>query len=156
MKTTIAAGLLLLSAPLAAQAQGYFGAGIGESRLDDRSDTAVKVFGGYQFNPNFAIEGGYHDLGKARSADVTALEASFVGSWELGNRYALLGRIGVYRSETSGFGTNLGPVFGLGASYDLTRNATFRLEWQRFDKLGPDTLPQLDIDVLSIGALYRF
>ena len=156
MKTTLVAALLVLSAPLTAQAQAYVGAGIGESRLDGRSDTAAKMFGGYQFNPAFAIEAGYHDLGAARSASVTALEASFLGSWELGNRFALLGRVGVYRAETSGFGTNLGPVLGLGASYELTRNASFRLEWQRFDNLGPQTLPKFDIDILSIAALYRF
>ena len=116
----------------------------------------MKFFGGYQFQPGFAIEAGYHDLGKVRSASVTAVDLSFVGSWELGNRFALLGRIGVYRADTSGAGTNLGPLLGLGASYELTRNAAFRLEWQRYDKLGPDTVPALDIDVLSIGALYRF
>ena len=148
--------LILLAAPSIASAQAYVGAAIGEAKLDDRHDTAVKFFGGYQFKPSFAIEAGYHDLGKVRSASVTAFDLSFVGSWELGNRYALLGRIGVYRADTSGAGTNLGPLLGLGASYELTRSASFRLEWQRYDKLGPDTLPALDIDVLSIGALYRF
>ena len=148
--------LVLLAAPGIASAQGYVGAAIGEAKLDERHDTAVKVFGGYQFQPSFAIEGGYHDLGKVRSASVTAFDVSFVGSWELGNRFAILGRIGAYRADTSDAGTNLGPLFGLGASYELTRSAAFRLEWQRYDKLGPDTMPALDIDVVSLGALYRF
>ena len=147
---------ILLAAPAIARAQAYVGAGIGESKLDDRNDTAAKLFGGYQFQPNFAIEAGYQDLGGARSASVTAFDLSFVGSWELGNRFTLLGRIGAYRADTSGAGTNFGPLFGLGMGYELTRNASFRLEWQRYDKLGPDTLPALDIDVFSIGALYRF
>lgn len=152
--------LALLAACPAAWAQGYFGAAIGESRLDSTTDTAAKGFGGYQFTPNLAIEAGYQDLGSVsiagRSAGITALDLSFVGSWELGNRYALLGRVGAYRADTSGGGTNLGPIFGLGVSYQLTPSASFRLEWQRYDKLGPDTQPSLDIDVLSIGALYRF
>ncbi len=148
--------LALLAAPGIAAAQGYVGASIGESKLDDHNDTAVKLLAGYQFQRNFALEGGYADLGSVRDASVTALDVSFVASWELGNRYALLGRIGAYRADASGAGTNLGPLFGLGASYELTRNATFRLEWVRYDKLGPDTRPALDIDVLSIGALYRF
>ena len=146
--------LVLVASP--AWAQGYFGAAIGQSDLDGRKETAVRGFGGFQFSPNFAIEGGYQDLGSVRSASITALDLSFVGSWELGNRFALLGRVGVYRADTSGGGTNLGPIFGLGVGYELTHRASFRLEWQRYDKLGPDKQPSLDIDVLSIGALYRF
>ncbi|MBV9189120.1 MAG: outer membrane beta-barrel protein, partial [Betaproteobacteria bacterium] len=150
--------LLMVAGP--AWAQGYFGASIGQSDLEGRTDTAARGFGGYQFKPSFAMEGGYQALGTAdrngRSASISAIDFGFVGSWELGNRYALLGRVGAYRAETSGFGTNLGPIFGVGVSYDMTHNATFRLEWTRYDKLGPDTYPNLDIDVLSIGAVYRF
>jgi len=157
MKALLVA-LLMMAGP--AWAQGYFGASIGQSNLDGRTDTSARGFGGYQFKPNFAIEGGYQALGTAdrngRSSSISAIDVGFLGSWELGNRYALLGRVGVYRADTSGFGTNLGPIFGVGMSYDLTRNATFRLEWTRYDKLGPDTYPNLDIDVLSIGAVYRF
>lgn len=150
--------LLFVASP--AWAQGYFGAAIGQSDLHTEKDTAVRGFGGYRFTPNFAIEAGYHDLGSAsiagRTPSISALDLSFVGSWELGNRYAVLGRVGVYRADTSGGGTNLGPLFGLGVSYELTHSASFRLEWLRYDKLGPDTQPSLDVDVISIGALYRF
>src|SRR5690242_14187948 len=31
---------------------------------DDDSATGYKLFGGYQFNPNFALEGGYFSLGR--------------------------------------------------------------------------------------------
>ena len=156
------AGAFLIGTLAAAPAwsQAYVGAAIGQSDLDRTTDTAVKAFGGYQFKPGFAIEGGYQTLGSVtiagRSADISAFDVGFIGAWELGNRFALLGRVGVYRAETSGGGTNLGPVFGLGVSYELTHSAAFRLEWQRFDKLGPDTQPSLDIDVISIGALFRF
>jgi OOP family OmpA-OmpF porin len=150
--------LAIIASP--AWAQGYFGVAIGQSTLDSTDDTAVKGFGGYRFTPNFALEAGYQDLGgvarSGRSASITAFDLSFIGAWELGNRFALLGRIGAYRAETSSFGTNVGPILGLGLSYDLTRHATFRLEWQRYDKLGPDTQPALDIDVLSMAAIYRF
>ena len=150
--------LLMVASP--AWAQGYVGASVGESKLEDFNDTASRVFGGYQFQPNFAMEAGYQDLGSVtasgHAATVTAFDFTFVGSWEMGNRFALLGRVGMYRSSTSGVGTNLGPVFGVGMSYELTRNASFRLEWQRFASLGTDTNPKLDIDVVSVGALYRF
>jgi len=41
--------------------------GVGRTSIsisDDNSDTAYKLFGGYQFNKNFALEGGYFDLGQ--------------------------------------------------------------------------------------------
>ena len=154
--------LLLILAMMAspAWAQGYFGIAIGQSTLDSTDDTAVKGFAGYQFTPSFAIEAGYQDLGgitrNGRSANITAYDLSFVGAWPLGNRFALLGRVGAYHAETSSSGTNVGPILGLGLSYDLTRNATFRLDWQRYDKLGPETQPKLDIDVISAAAIYRF
>ena len=152
------AAILFIAAP--AWAQGYFCASIGQSKLESTTDTAARGFAGYQFTPNFSMEGGYQALGSAsnngRSASIAAFDFTFLGAWEIGNRYALLGRVGVYRAETSGFGTNLGPIFGLGVSYDLTRNATFRLEWMRYDQLGPDTFPGLEVDVLSLGAVYRF
>lgn len=150
--------LAMIASP--AWAQGYFGAAIGQSTLDSTDDTAVKGFGGYWFTPRFAIEAGYQDLGGisvgGRNASITAYDLSFLGALALGNRFALLGRVGAYHAETSSFGTNVGPILGLGLSYDLTRHATFRLEWQRYDKLGPDTQSKLDIDVISAAAVYRF
>jgi OOP family OmpA-OmpF porin len=143
-----------------AWAQGYFGAAIGQSTLASTDDTAVKGFGGYQFTPNFAIEAGYQDLGgvsrNGLHASITAFDLSFIGAWELGNRFALLGRIGAYRANTSDAGTNVGPIFGFGGRYALTQNAAFRLEWQRYARLGPQTQATLNVDVLSIGAVYRF
>src|SRR6267142_2306337 len=53
-------------------------------------------------------------------------------------------------------GSDLGPTFGLGAGFALTRNAALRAEWQRFAKLGPGTAPEMNIDVVYVGALYRF
>ena len=34
------------------------------SITDDNRDTGYKIFGGYQINKNFALEGGYFNLGK--------------------------------------------------------------------------------------------
>lgn len=58
-----------------AYAGGYFGAGLGQSSADvgqyygpsvsvSDTDTAFKIFGGYEFNENIAIEGGYTYLGE--------------------------------------------------------------------------------------------
>ena len=75
----VAMALGLISMPaLAADDQGFYaGAGIGELSVDfegdldesplsfDDGDTAFRVFGGWQFNENFGLEGGYIDGGTA-------------------------------------------------------------------------------------------
>lgn len=90
--TTLNATVLamaLLNAPLLAYAAGpYVGASVGQAWVDasageieaafasddgfvasgttiDDTDTGWKAFVGYRFNPFFALEGGYVDLGKA-------------------------------------------------------------------------------------------
>jgi OmpA-OmpF porin, OOP family len=87
---------------------------VGVTRLDD-SSTAWKVFGGYQFTRNWAVELAYTDLGKF-STDanvvggvgvVAATEyaevkpncwsLSAVGILPLGNNFSLLGKAGVCR-----------------------------------------------------------
>src|ERR1700690_2075964 len=41
------------------------GAGFTSTTItDDNRDTGYKLFGGYKVNKNFALEGGYFDLGK--------------------------------------------------------------------------------------------
>ena len=69
---------LALTAAMAAQADVqpgfYMGAGFGSTKIDDDgfddidfddSDVGFKLFGGYSFNQNFAIEATYFDLGEA-------------------------------------------------------------------------------------------
>src|SRR3989304_5933084 len=44
---------------------GLLGRGFARTSIsDDDRDTGYKLFGGYKFNKNFALEGGYFDLGK--------------------------------------------------------------------------------------------
>ena len=52
--------------------------------------------------------------------------------------------------------TNYGPTFGVGLQFDLNRNLALRAEGQRYPSVGGSTLPRTDIDVMSLGALWRF
>ncbi len=149
----------------------------------DDKDTAFKLFGGYQINRNFAVEAAYNDFGKAKAngtisgvsvdatAEATAWELTAIGSWPIANRFAVYGKLGVYYGDlksnataTSGGATGTGSAkdtntdltFGLGASFDLTRNVSLRAEWQRFNDMGGNDTGKSDVDMLSIGALYRF
>src|SRR5882762_8840584 len=98
----VAAGIgLALAIPPGASAQDspwYIGGSIGQSRVKldtdglsrdlaaagmantgfsgNETDTGFKLFGGYRFHPNFAVEGGYAELGKfSASGTLTTLRS---------------------------------------------------------------------------------
>ena len=86
------------------QAQGFT-----TTSIDDRDrSTGFKLYGGYQFSPHFALEGGYFDLGKfgytantipTGSLDgemrVRGLNLDLVGTLPLTGKLSALGRVGV-------------------------------------------------------------
>jgi len=90
-------------------------AGVTFTQSKDENDTGWKIFGGYNFNPNFAIEGGYVDLGKFNlSANITApISAAFsadikfsgpfldlVGIWPVAENFSLYAKGGgIYASS---------------------------------------------------------
>jgi OOP family OmpA-OmpF porin len=171
---------------------GYFGASIGQAYYRHscdgapagitcaNNDTGARLFAGYQFKPRFAMEVGFHTLGTAaaqgngpalvtQTAEVTAIDFVFVGSWALANRFSLLSKLGVYTGKVSvdatpasgasrGWQSNRTTdiTYGLGASYALTQHADFRFEWQHLGHFGTGSAPELDVHLFSLGALYRF
>lgn len=96
----------------------------------DRSATGWKLFGGYTFNANLALEAAYVDLGRTDvHATVTAVNGNaiaatpvnghfkanrggyldVVGSWPLNDSVSVFGKLGAYslRSELSASGNGL-------------------------------------------------
>jgi OOP family OmpA-OmpF porin len=164
----------------------YVGGSVGQSKVRDvdctggscdTKDTAFRILGGYQINRNFAAELGYHDLGKVTfsapgvSADIkaNAWELVGLGAYPFANQFSVYGKFGAYHGESkisaavAGLGsgslkeTNTDLTFGLGAQYDVSRELGVRGEWQRYKNVGGDnTGGKSDIDVLSIGAIWRF
>lgn len=163
----------------------YIGGSLGQADADldcdgalscDNKDTAWRVFGGYQFNRHFSVELGYANLGKATQdfgggdtleAEATAFDASVVGAFPVGP-VSIYGRLGLYRADLEVneplFGnveeSSNGVLVGVGVQWDFTKNLGVRGEWTRYDGLdgqaasGGET--SVDIDVLSIGLLWRF
>jgi OOP family OmpA-OmpF porin len=149
------------------------------SSLDD-TDTAWKLYLGYQFNPNFAVEGGYVDMGKFDFSSTTAggslsgelktkngVFIDAVGIIPLQNNFSIFGKLGLYsvKSELSGSGaggsvsashTTGDVTYGIGAGYDFTRNLAARLEWERFNKVGDNRTAEADLDMVSVGVVYKF
>lgn len=140
----------------------------------DDADTAWKAFAGYQVNQNFALELGYTNLGEVSGSaggfnvdiESTAWEFVGLGILPLGNNFSFYGKAGLFRSETDlttnipGVSeeseSNTGLTFGVGAMLNVTRNVAVRAEWQRYQDVGGGDIGEADVDVLSVGALFRF
>jgi OOP family OmpA-OmpF porin len=176
------ASAMAVSGPALAQDTGfYIGLSFGQSSVDldctgatgcDDSDTTMKFIGGYRFNRNFGAEIGYTDLGEATSSDpisTTTFEASVmelvgVGFLPLNEKFSVIGKIGMYRGDVdasdpaigSASDSNTGLTFGVGVQWDFTRNLGVRGEWQRYADVGGDTVGESDVDVLSVGVVFRF
>ena len=156
---------------------------VSASVADDDSDTGYKLFGGYRFNKNFALEGGYFDLGKFGYTATTVpagtltgtiklrgLNLDAVGIVPINEKLSVFGRIGLNYAEArdsfSGTGavTVLNPSpskrdvnykFGLGIQYDFTPSLGMRVEAERY-RIDDAVGSKGDIDLVSVGLLYRF
>ena len=140
----------------------------------DTSDTGFKIFGGYEFNRNFALELAYIDLGRARysgfagsdpvvggKVEVTGVNLSAVGSWPVAPTVDVFGKIGFLSWEDKASDVTAGSPFsdkidgtdlsfGFGASFHITRNVSARVEWERF------RVDKTDADLFSVGAVFKF
>ena len=196
----VAVGVLLLTVATGALAQvagpWYVGASVGRSEFKDACNglpagfscdnkgTAGRLFGGYQFHRNWAVEFGYDDFGKATASGVvggvgvngsgksSAWELTAVGSVPLGHEFSLYGKAGAYQAHTkvsatgtlgaftataSGTDNNTGLTVGAGTMYDFTKAFQLRAEWQRYAKVGGNnTGGKNDIDVLGVGFVVKF
>src|SRR5205807_2535470 len=163
----------------------YLGASVGQSKARhvdctgfscDTRAAAFGILGGYQVNRYFAAELGYHDFGRVTfsapgvSANTKASAAELVGlgAYPFANPFSVYGKVGAYRAEAkasasiAGLGSgslkdrNTDLTIGFGAQCDVTREALVRAEWQRYKNVGGDDTGKSDIDVISIGLIWRF
>lgn len=185
------ATLLCCAAGSATAADWYVTAAVGQSKADDKaaievneelvdlgvtglsstfddSDTAYQLQLGYQLTPNWAVEGGYVDLGKFQYsaaftgpvagnavAEVKAagLNIAAVGSYPVNDQFAVFGKIGAINAKVEGRATATGSgvsateaisatkakgYWGVGAAYDFNTQLGLQLEWERFNNLGDE------------------
>ena len=129
------------------------------SFTSERQDTAYKLFGGYQFHKNFALEAGYFNLGKFTYGtsmpggtlngryEIEGVNVDLVGSMPLSTKWSALARIGVQHANTrDSFGGPGLPAsasqdnssrannmkVGLGLQYEITPSVLLRGEAERF------------------------
>lgn len=185
LRTTLiglgAMSAVAFAGPAAAQDVGFYaGLAIGQTEANgfcdsfigalscDEKDSGWKIFGGHQFNRNFALELGYANLGEATltgslgsaTVEATAFDLSAIGLLPLIDRLAVFARLGLYRADIearntlggSGDDSETGLTFGLGLRWDFTRNLGAKVEWQRYQEVVDD----IDGDFLSVGIIWRF
>lgn len=149
---------------------------------DEDDDTGYKLFGGYQFNRQWSLEGGFFNLGEfgftanttptgslTGRTEIQGLSIDPVFTWPLSGKLSLLGRVGLTYAEAdtsySATGTVSPPPdrdkraasykFGGGAQYDFTRRFGMRAEAESYridDAVGNEG----DINLFSLGLVYRF
>jgi OOP family OmpA-OmpF porin len=149
---------------------------------DDNRDNGFKVFGGYQFNPHFALEGGYFNLGKFGYVASTVPVGTMTGNIKLQGvnldalgilpfteKFSAFARVGVIYAEAKdtfrGTGlvlvTNPNPSkrsanykFGVGLQYDFTEKVGMRAEVERY-RIDDAIGNKGDVDLASIGLVVR-
>lgn len=139
--------ILAALAACGARAEGlYVGGSLGQTDYSGSLNgvatgsggTGLKVYGGTALNKNFSLEGGLFDLGKTSSSSGTVkghgLYVDGVGTYELAPQWSLLGRVGLVEGRFStslGNDSSTGLKIGAGVQYDLTRQVSLRLEYER-------------------------
>jgi len=154
MMAMVGAAAMALSTGAFAQMAPSFYAGVelGSSDFGSETDTAMKIFGGFQFHPNIAAEIGYGFLYDKGATEVTALEIVGVGMYPVAPQLSVLGKLGFASVEVDvgGFSDDKTELlFGIGAQYDVMRNLSARLMFTRYNT--DDA-----VDVISIAALWKF
>jgi len=152
------------------------------SMSDDGSDIGYKLFGGYQFTKNFAIEGGYFNLGEFDfsatvlpgaidgTIEIDGVNFDLVGFLPLTKKFSLFARAGINYAETNDTFSTTGIVplsttsasrrdtngkFGAGLQYSFNDAVGMRFEAERY-RINDGVGNTDNADLVSLGIVYRF
>ena len=209
LRVIAAAVLSIVSVPAAlaqySDSYYYLGGGIGKARVEindervtrplfgtgltatninrDNHDTAYKLFGGYQFNRNFALEAGYFNLGKfGFSANTVPLGAfsgqvkiqgfnlDLVATLPLSERFSVFARAGAQAAKTGDTYSGNRPVSsfnpspskrevnykaGLGLQYEVNPSFLIRAEAERY-RISDTAGKKGNADMVSVSLVFPF
>ena len=174
--TAAVLALAVLCSSAACAAQPYVGASLGQADMDARvrlglapgsdssaseTDTAYKLFGGYQLNRNLGVEAGYVVHGKMKiplSGRIAALEPKSLylaatGTLPLNEQFSLFGKLGVANNRLAGE-SKAGALIGAGLSYAFTPAVSAVLEYEHFRKMNDQY--NLKSRLVSVGVRVSF
>nr|WP_319566526.1 outer membrane beta-barrel protein [uncultured Rhodoferax sp.] len=165
-------------------ASGLLANGLTAGPINDiHRDLGFKLYGGYQFNKNFAVEGGYLDLGQfgfntstiplgtlSGNIRLKGVNLDAVGILPITDKFSAFGRLGVTHMQTNDAFVGTGAVnvlnpnpssrdtnlkVGLGLQYALTPALMLRGEIERY-RIDDAVGNKGDVDLVSVGLVYRF
>lgn len=186
-----------------AKSAWYIGAGLGQSRtsideqrltrslLDngattvmfnkDERDLGYKLYLGKQLNENFALEGGYFNLGKSSFSALgnpgtlngevgfQGVNLDLLGRVNFTDRFSFIGNIGMHYTEAKAhFSGNrlyavtnpnpserkLNGKYGLGLEYQMTSALSVRGQVERF-RVNDGVQNRGDVDFYSLSLVYK-
>lgn len=164
------------------QLSAGFSAGSSRNNTIDRG---YKLFGGYQFNQHFALEGGYFNLGEfdytsnvlpngagtfQGNFKAEGINLDLIGYLPLSEKLTAFGRVGINHAETRSTFSGTGfvipeksstsdrennPKIGVGLEYAFNQALSMRVEAERY-RINDTGSHKADIDLFSVGLVYRF
>ena len=207
MKISTCLSLLLLAASSSAFADGFYVLGevthsstslskshfndsltsagaTGLSTSTDDQSNQWRLQGGYRFNPNFAVEAGYIDLGKAKyKADYAGgsakgelkaggIDVAALGILPVTENFSVFGKAGVIgtrvKSKLSASGPaaaasgsdtthEILPLVGVGATYKVSQNLDLRADFDHVSGIGKSSKTgKMSSNMISLGVAYNF
>lgn len=149
----------------------------------DEKGGAYKLFGGYQFNRYFGVEGGYFNLGQFGFNATTVpagtlngqlksqgLNLDLVATVPLSQRFSVIARVGgqIHRTQDNFSSTGAvslldpspskragGYKFGGGLQYEVNRNFLVRAEAERY-RIDDAVGNRGSVNVVSVGLVFPF
>lgn len=198
LATLVASPALAQSYPGVPDEGFYLGTALGQAKLKndgfdelsregfntDDKDTAFKLFAGYQFNPNFAVEAGYVDFGDFEANARTVVggipvtgssklsfdgfTAALVGKLPIQDGFSVYGKLGMIAwdadvtenvqalglSQSDSYGEDGTDPFYGIGAEYVVNQVMMRLEFERYDI--SDSGEDFEIDLISASIGYRF
>jgi OOP family OmpA-OmpF porin len=155
----------------------------GLSSSENGSGNQWRLQAGYKFNPYFAVEAGYIDLGQADykanfaggaakgSQKAGGVDLAVLGILPVTDNLSLFGKAGLVAAKvdtklTSGApaatnindsSTEIRPLLGAGATYSLLKNVDLRFDYDHVSDIGKSGKGgKMDDDMVSAGVSYNF
>ena len=198
----VSAIALCASGAAMAQQGFYVGGGVGQSMTSfngtdfsanaannetltlEKNKTAYKIFGGYNVNQYFGVEGGFVDFGKPAakfsgnagtdkvSEELSSWFVAAKGTLPLTEQFNLFGKLGVTQNKakvsssaggTSASDSRSGVLYGVGAEYNVTKQVGLRVEYEDFGNFGKafdfnsnTGTGRTKASMWSVGATFKF
>ena len=178
-RNILGAALALALASTAAHSQGYVQLAVGVSKADvdcssdscDKTGTAAKLVGGYEFANDIAVEASYFSLGTASDnntgTDFTGTYWGLGGAWRptFGNSWGGVARAGVafVTGKIENHGVSIShdstqPYFGLGVTYAFSKQLKAELDFDttKVEHAIGNLKDTSTVNSFTLGASYAF